>query len=381
MEEFKISFNSAEVHEMLQKRKMKSKESPLEYFYSMKEISQQSSIDDQVLITYIIKGINDSTQNKTMLFGCTSIVEFKTKLRVYETYKREMKQSESFNRVTNVSNEVGKRSQIPCYNCQQQGHKSYECKVKIRNPKPKNFNYTKVLKAPTTHTVQDLPPNPRENLINFSSSEGSDLSLHINPENKVKEGIFESEMKNDKTKECSIVKGKKGNCSQVKKKEKVNTDEIDVVKNRTRKNNVLKISNISETDSDNGCTRCQIEVEDNSETKDFGENFELKETLECYEDVFAKDKYDVGTIRIELQRLPTSVQTILASITSIPVEKAVEVADRILEVSTPNVSLSTNAIASSSENRILQEIERLNKRIDDLTMRQRTPERRNNSRP
>ncbi|GFT96529.1 transposon Tf2-9 polyprotein [Trichonephila clavipes] len=31
-------------------------------------------------------------------------------------------------------------------------------------------------------------------------------------------------------------------------------------------------------------------------------------------------------------------------------------------------------------NRILQEIERLNKRIDDLTMRQRTPERRNNSR-
>ncbi|GFY69290.1 CCHC-type domain-containing protein [Trichonephila inaurata madagascariensis] len=36
MEEFKISFNSAEVHEMLQKRKMKSNESPLEYFYSRK---------------------------------------------------------------------------------------------------------------------------------------------------------------------------------------------------------------------------------------------------------------------------------------------------------------------------------------------------------
>ncbi|GFS50169.1 transposon Ty3-G Gag-Pol polyprotein [Trichonephila inaurata madagascariensis] len=307
MEEFKISFNSAEVHEMLQKRKMKSNESPLEYFYSMKEISQQSSIDDQALITYIIKGINDSTQNKTMLFGCTSIIEFKTKLRVYETYKREMKQSESFNRVPNVSNEVGKRSQIHCYKCQQQGHKSYECRAKIRNPKPKNFNYTKALKAPTTHTVQDLPPSPwlgsciafqliidcmkqvvvqkGRNLINFSSSEDSDLSLHINPENKVKKGIFESEMKNDKTKECSIVKGKEGNCSRVKKKEKVNKDEIDVVKNRTRKNDVLKFLNISETDSDNGCTRCQIEVEDNLETKDFGENFELKEILECYEDV------------------------------------------------------------------------------------------------
>ncbi|GFR24498.1 transposon Tf2-6 polyprotein [Trichonephila clavata] len=76
-------------------------------------------------------------------------------------------------------------------------------------------------------------------------------------------------------------------------------------------------------------------------------------------------------LELFLQQLPTSVQTILASITPITVEKAAEVADRILEVSILNVSLSTNAIASSSENRIIQEIERLNRRIDDLTMRQR----------
>ncbi|GFU71636.1 transposon Tf2-9 polyprotein [Trichonephila clavipes] len=42
-----------------------------------------------------------------------------------------------------------------------------------------------------------------------------------------------------------------------------------------------------------------------------------------------------------LQQLQTSVQTILASITPITVEKAAEVADRILEVSTSNVSFST----------------------------------------
>ncbi|GFW30354.1 hypothetical protein TNCV_452921 [Trichonephila clavipes] len=83
-------------------------------------------------------------------------------------------------------------------------------------------------------------------------------------------------------------------------------------------------------------------------------------------------------LELFLQQLPTAVQTILASITPITVEKA----DRILEVSTPTVSLSTNAIASSSENRLLQEIERLPKRIDDLTMEERkTPERRNSSRP
>ncbi|GFX07175.1 transposon Tf2-9 polyprotein [Trichonephila clavipes] len=87
-------------------------------------------------------------------------------------------------------------------------------------------------------------------------------------------------------------------------------------------------------------------------------------------------------LEVFLQQLPTAVQTILASITPITVEKAAEVADRILEVSTPTVSLSTNATASSSENHILQEIERLHKRIDDLTMKERrTPERRNSYRP
>ncbi|GFW57508.1 transposon Tf2-9 polyprotein [Trichonephila clavipes] len=86
-------------------------------------------------------------------------------------------------------------------------------------------------------------------------------------------------------------------------------------------------------------------------------------------------------LELFLRQLPTSVQTILASITPITVEKAAEVADKILEVSTPNVSLSTKAIASSSENRILQEIERLHNRIDYIKMRQRTPERRNNSSP
>ncbi|GFY12809.1 transposon Tf2-9 polyprotein [Trichonephila clavipes] len=100
-------------------------------------------------------------------------------------------------------------------------------------------------------------------------------------------------------------------------------------------------------------------------------------------DTCTKFNYIVSNLPPEATaiQLPSSVQTILASITPIAVEKAAEVADRILEESTSNVSLSTNAIASSSEKHILQEIERLNKRIDDLTMHQRTPERRNNSRP
>ncbi|GFS45774.1 hypothetical protein TNIN_125651 [Trichonephila inaurata madagascariensis] len=127
--------------------------------------------------------------------------------------------------------------------------------------------------------VKQVVVQEGRNLINFSSSEGSDLSLHINPENKVK------------------------------KKEKVNKGEIDVVKNRTKENNVLKFSNISETDSDNGGTRCQIEVEDNSETKDFGENFELKEIFECYEDVNDPQPPNDNSKNSERQSPPQATST------------------------------------------------------------------------
>ncbi|GFS47219.1 transposon Tf2-9 polyprotein [Trichonephila inaurata madagascariensis] len=62
-------------------------------------------------------------------------------------------------------------------------------------------------------------------------------------------------------------------------------------------------------------------------------------------------------LELFLQQLLTSVQTILAYIKPITVEKITEAAGRTLEVNTSNVSLSTNAIASSSDNRLLQEIE------------------------
>ncbi|GFS80961.1 peptidase A2 domain-containing protein [Nephila pilipes] len=86
-------------------------------------------------------------------------------------------------------------------------------------------------------------------------------------------------------------------------------------------------------------------------------------------------------LELFLLQLSTSVQTILASITPITIEKTGDVADRILAVSTPNISLSTNAIVSSNQSRILQEIERLDKRLEDLALRHRTPQRRSNSRP
>ncbi|GBN70242.1 Transposon Ty3-I Gag-Pol polyprotein [Araneus ventricosus] len=85
-------------------------------------------------------------------------------------------------------------------------------------------------------------------------------------------------------------------------------------------------------------------------------------------------------LELFLQRLPTSVQTILAAVTDLTLDKAAEISDRILEV-TP-VPMEIHAVnknnSNSMEEKLLSEIEKLNARIDKLEFsRSRSPFRRN----
>ncbi|KAG8180264.1 hypothetical protein JTE90_019545 [Oedothorax gibbosus] len=65
--------------------------------------------------------------------------------------------------------------------------------------------------------------------------------------------------------------------------------------------------------------------------------------------------------------MPTSVQTILAAVSDLNVDKAAEIADRILEVTpTPTAIFSVSGTNSSFEERLLSEINKLNKRDDQL---------------
>ncbi|GFQ89037.1 uncharacterized protein TNCT_138441 [Trichonephila clavata] len=79
-----------------------------------------------------------------------------------------------------------------------------------------------------------------------------------------------------------------------------------------------------------------------------------------------------------LQRLPSSVQTILAAVSDLTLDKAADIADRIFEVSpspTENFSVSKE---QSLESKLFREIEKLNQRIDRLSIsRGRSPYRRN----
>ncbi|GBL76526.1 Transposon Ty3-G Gag-Pol polyprotein [Araneus ventricosus] len=85
-------------------------------------------------------------------------------------------------------------------------------------------------------------------------------------------------------------------------------------------------------------------------------------------------------LELFLQRLPTSVQTILAAVTDQTLDKAAEISDRILEV-TP-VPMEIHAVnksnSNSMEEKLLSEIEKLNARIDKLEFsRSCSPFRRN----
>lgn len=49
------------------------------YFLSMSEIANNGNIDDISLIHYIFQVIDDSSQNKAVLFGCNNLIQFKEK--------------------------------------------------------------------------------------------------------------------------------------------------------------------------------------------------------------------------------------------------------------------------------------------------------------
>ncbi|GFR06091.1 uncharacterized protein TNCT_729271 [Trichonephila clavata] len=79
-----------------------------------------------------------------------------------------------------------------------------------------------------------------------------------------------------------------------------------------------------------------------------------------------------------LQRLPSSVQTILAAVSDLTLDKAADIADRIFEVSPSPIETFSVSKEQSLESKLFREIEKLNQRIDRLSIfRGRSPFRRN----
>lgn len=73
---------------MLLKRKLKKEETLQEYYLVMKELASRGKIEPEVLIQYVIDGIQDDTNKKLVLYGARKLEDFKEKLQVYEAIRR-----------------------------------------------------------------------------------------------------------------------------------------------------------------------------------------------------------------------------------------------------------------------------------------------------
>ncbi|GFX02292.1 transposon Ty3-I Gag-Pol polyprotein [Trichonephila clavipes] len=84
---------------------------------------------------------------------------------------------------------------------------------------------------------------------------------------------------------------------------------------------------------------------------------------------------------LQRQRLPSSIQTILAAVSDLTLNKATDIANRILTEVSPS-PIETFAVSNkkeqTSESKLFREIEKINERIDRLLIsRGRSPYRRN----
>ncbi|KYN05238.1 hypothetical protein ALC62_03866 [Cyphomyrmex costatus] len=136
--------NSAQIHDMLFRRKLKKDETLQEYYYAMKEIAARGKIEAEALMKYVIDGIQDDTQSKIILYGAKKLTDFKEKLKVYETIRKKNAEKTKVKEKDNVSRKTegakksttansGEKEQgveVRCYNCGGKGYKSKDCKKK-----------------------------------------------------------------------------------------------------------------------------------------------------------------------------------------------------------------------------------------------------------
>ncbi|KFM75394.1 Glutamate receptor 1, partial [Stegodyphus mimosarum] len=131
--EYGSKINSAQLHNLLQKRHLKPSKSLSAYLIAMREIASRGSVDVSSILDYVINGIPDPKSNKIILYGYKTISEFKEKLKIYEKICIPDAKNKDYSS-TNTQNKAhaipSNSKQSRCYNCASIGHKSNSCNNK-----------------------------------------------------------------------------------------------------------------------------------------------------------------------------------------------------------------------------------------------------------
>lgn len=149
--------NSAQIHKVLEQRKIKKSETVQEYFLAMKELSK-GIIENEALFEYVIDGLDEDPNNTVNLYGAKTLSEFKEKLKIFEKIRNSVKKSNSQTKTRNnpVKNVDTSRQSVKddgnlkaamkdkaekrCFNYGDEGHLAKECDKKLLGTKCFNCN-------------------------------------------------------------------------------------------------------------------------------------------------------------------------------------------------------------------------------------------------
>ncbi|KAJ3659560.1 hypothetical protein Zmor_011244 [Zophobas morio] len=189
LSEFSKKVSTAELHRMLNNRKMKKEESLQEYLLKMRELASKGQIEEESVIEYVIQGINDDPEHKFLLYEAKTYVDLKKKIEVYEKIRKTRTPStqsvgqrirkHNENKGTYSPGSVGaKGSSKPppnqniirrCYNCNGVGHFASNCPSPVRE-KGSCYNC-----GSKEHQKRNCPGKKKEdNTTNVISTETQD---------------------------------------------------------------------------------------------------------------------------------------------------------------------------------------------------------------
>lgn len=141
MAAFPSHTDEADIHFLLTKRCQKINETFEEYFYEMIAIARRGKIGDTAIIKYVIMGLLNADLRKSLSVSqISSLDDLLGRVKWADNFK-----NQDQTRTSNISTPSGtaiRRSTPKCFNCNQLGHLSFNCKEKPRLPRCEKCNRT-----------------------------------------------------------------------------------------------------------------------------------------------------------------------------------------------------------------------------------------------